>query len=56
MNENRKWNAQKFPLLFLVTNELKCVTNYSNEELLTKSSTVPDSLFSESNAKDSGWW
>ena len=45
MGEDRKWNAQKtIMVLFLVINqsEVKYVTNYSNDELVTKSSAVSD--------------
>ena len=37
---------QRVPLLFSITSEseVKYVTNYSNNELVTKSSTVPDCL------------
>ena len=44
MSKNRKWNAQKVLLQFLVIIKmrLKYVTYYSNVELVTKSSTVPD--------------
>ena len=42
--KNRTWYAQNAPLLILVTNEsgAKHVTNYSNAELVPKSSIDPD--------------